>query len=393
MSYHYSQLPEIRPGAGKVFNKWGDFDNGIAQFTDGAYINKPDEGNTRGQAGYPYFSSDGDWVESGFTEVFFSPSRMVPSAGMLGSLPTGVKRNRPWETLLFRPELRTADAERHPGLGAPLTGPPYTNPPDHLIMDLFWNPVVEPYAISEPFSTAGKINLNYEVAPFTYIRRATALHAVMKAEEPLLIPNSVSKYYKLWDQETNLGKFPDDSGQDSSLGTDWVKLRDGAAPYAATPLRRPINMAETLKQFDSRFASGEIFRSATQIAEIHLVRDGETLANYTPSNAIWPNNLVTGDNTRERPYTNLYARLTTKSNVFTVHVRAQVLRQPVSSQADQWDEAKGQVAAEFRGSTILERYIDSADPNIVDFALTANKDAVVDGNYKFRVVANKKFTP
>ncbi|NBV25571.1 MAG: hypothetical protein EBS05_27140, partial [Proteobacteria bacterium] len=120
-----------------------------------------------------------------------------------GSLPTGVIRNQPWQTLLFRPQAG------HPGEGTPTSGPPYTSPPDHLLMDLFWMPVIEPYAISEPFSTAGKVNLNYEMAPFSYIRRATALHAVFKSQEPLLIPTNAlpgspfgaSKIYKLWDHQ------------------------------------------------------------------------------------------------------------------------------------------------------------------------------------------------
>ena len=53
--------------------------------------------------------------------------------------------------------------EKHPG---------GENPPDHLFLDLFWMQVVEPYAISEPFSTAGKVNLNYQMLPFRNIRRA-----------------------------------------------------------------------------------------------------------------------------------------------------------------------------------------------------------------------------
>jgi hypothetical protein len=34
-------------------------------------------------------------------------------------------------------------------------------------------PVVEPYAISEPLSVAGRVNLNYQIVPFTNI---TARH-------------------------------------------------------------------------------------------------------------------------------------------------------------------------------------------------------------------------
>ncbi len=34
-------------------------------------------------------------------------------------------------------------------------------------------------------------------------------------------------------------------------------------------------------------------------------------------------NTVTGDNLREKPYADLYPRLTTKSNTYTVHFRVQ----------------------------------------------------------------------
>ncbi len=62
------------------------------------------------------------------------------------------------------------------------THPGAMNPPDHYLLDLFNMPIVEPYAISEPLSEAGKINLNYQIVPFTYIHRATAVYAAMKGE-------------------------------------------------------------------------------------------------------------------------------------------------------------------------------------------------------------------
>ncbi|MEQ1859294.1 MAG: Verru_Chthon cassette protein A [Chthoniobacteraceae bacterium] len=386
VQYHYSRMPEIRPGAGKLFNRWGDFDNGVSVWPDGSYINKPDEGNLGSwNTAYTYFSRD----FTAPTEVFFSPSRLIPSAGMLGSLPTGVKRHtasdpHAWETLLFRPETRTAGGKSHPGVQSPM---------DHLIMDLFWMPVVEPYAVSEPFSTAGKINLNYELAPFSYIRRATAMHGALKAEEPLVLPNAASKIYKLWDHETNHPtKFPSDAtNQDPQVRADWDKAYNGQAPF--DKMRRPIDVPKTLAQADERFTAGEIFRSATEVCELHLVREGETLADYR-NGTIWQNALITGDNTRERPYTNLYARLTTRSNTFTVHTRAQVLRQSVTADPAswaRWREDNTAPLSEFRGSTIVERYIDPTDPNLPDFATTT--DAVADSAYRIRVVATKKFTP
>ena len=400
-AYHFSRLPEITPGAGKKYNKWNDFDNGSAHIIDGAYINKPDEGNFTTAGAYAYFS----WDFNEPTEVIFSPNRLVPSAGMFGSLPTGVIRNQPWQTLLFRPQAG------HPGEGTPTSGPPYTSPPDHLLMDLFWMPVIEPYAISEPFSTAGKVNLNYEMAPFSYIRRATALHAAFKSEEPLLIPTSAlsgspdgaAKIYKLWDhQATDCCGLPDGGASsgaapnaggalDPQVKSDWHKAYMGTAPFDR--MRRPIDVTQTLKQADDRFAAGKAFRSATQISELHLVRNGESLSEYV-SGSIWPNNLVTGENTREKPYTDLYARLTTKSNSYTVHMRVQVLKKKAStSPADDatWREGTDQVVSEFRGATLLERYLDTG-AQFPDFA-NSSSTASVEDYYKFRIISTKRFVP
>ncbi len=385
VKYHYSRLPEIRPGAGKIHNRWNDYDNGVSTWPDGAYINKPDEGNFAStNSPYTYFAWN---LASDSDGRYFSPSRLVPSAGMLGSLPTGVKRNRPWETLLFRPELRKdAAGKSHPGT---------QSPKDHLLMDLFWMPVIEPWAISEPFSTAGKINLNYEIAPFSYIRRATALHGAMKAEEPLVLPNAAAPIYKLWDHETNDHpyKLPNDPGnkvQDPAVKSDFDKAYRGLAPFDR--MRRPIDVPKTLAQADTRFAAGDAFRSATEICELHLVRDGETLADYQ-SGKIWQDALITGDNTRERPYTNLYARLTTRSNTFTVHLRVQALRSAGAKAGDWavWREDRVQPLGEYRGSSIIERYIDPADPSLPDFAL--DPTAIADTAYRIRILSTRKFTP
>ncbi len=383
-SYHYSRLPEIMPGAGAIYNLWNDFDNGTGQMTDGAYINKPDEGNIADQnSQYPYFA----WDFTAPSQFLFSPNRLVPSAGMLGSLPTGVIRSKPWQTLLFRPQ------PGHPGAGSPASGPPFTRVPDHLVMDLFWMPVIEPYAISEPFSTSGKINMNYEIFPFNYIRRATALHGALKSEEPLIIPNTASKIYKLWDHETNDWPSYPNSGadRDAAVRADWDKLFKGQAPF--DKLRRPLDIEKTLAQFETRFSNGNPFRSASEICTVHLVRQGETLNDYT-SGTIWKNSSVTGDNTREKPYTNLYAKLTTKSNVFTVHIRAQSLQKATSvNDADwaSWREGTDKTLSEYRGSTVIERFIDPADPNLLDFATFAA--ATADTAYRFRTITTKQFTP
>jgi uncharacterized protein (TIGR02600 family) len=407
--YHYSRLPEITPGAGLKYNLWNDFDNGFGYMADGAYINKPDEGNisSNSATSYPYFGWDFN-IDSAKANLF-SPCRLVPSAGMFGSLPTGVMRNLPWQTLLFRPFVASSvlqqNGQQHPG---------WLTPRDHLIMDLFWMPVIEPYAISEPFSTAGKVNLNYQIAPFTYIRRATALYGAFKSEQPLVLPNSnnplssssgndfYTKVYKLWYDQTNCDLYPNDTkSQDPQVKSDWNALYNGQPPF--DQLRRPIDMTQTLLQADDRFngtgqydarfvGNPDIFRSATEICELHLVRQNETLSQYLSPN-FWDSALFTGDNARERPYANLYAKLTTKSNSYTVHFRVQVLKKSPSTAANQWDESRDSVFSEYRGSSLIERYIDPGDPRLSlpanDF--TTNSNISLDPFYKFRVVSTKKF--
>ena len=393
--YHWSKMPEIRPGAGKQFNQFGDFDNGIAQSEDGSYINKPDEGTQAGT--WPYFQ----WNYSALNTGYFSPNRLVASAGMLGSLPTGVMRHSAttpyaWRTLLFRPQ------KGHPGdpgyQDPTIAKTPANKAPDHLIMDLFWMPVVEPYAISEPFSTAGKINLNYEIAPFSYIKRATALHGLMKSEEPLAIPNDASDIYKLADHETASNLLPDNGARgcvDPAVREKWIRY----ARSDTSPMRPGLDVDRTLSQFDKRFTAGEIFRSATQICEVHLVNKGATLSEYEQTVKVngadvprfWNDRVVTGDNARERPYSNIYARATTKSNVFNVHIRAQVLRKASTTAPAEWNEDRDRAVSEYRGSTIIERYIDASDSTLPDFTTTST--ATLDSNYRFRQVSTKKFAP
>ena len=157
----------------------------MAAYMDGPYINKPDEGTTSGATGTtdqtPYYTNTDEFN----APTFYSPNRQAHSPVLFGSLSTGVYRKRPWQTLLFRPDPSTDPLRRHPGSFAPK---------DHLLLDLFTMPIVEPYAISEPFSTAGKVNMNYQIAPFGYIRRETAMRAALQSIWTMGIPPSASNY-------------------------------------------------------------------------------------------------------------------------------------------------------------------------------------------------------
>lgn len=340
----------------------GDWDTGFGDQKDGAYINKPDEGDTAlqddvGVKRLPYMLGFGKGFASA-TNGYFSPNRMIPSAMVFGSIPTGVVRMKPWQTLSFCPR---PEDPNHPG---------NVGLKDHLIADLFWMPVVQPYAISQPFATSGKINMNYQLMPFTYINRATGMHAVMRATKFAALAASDCDKYKPLD-------------------------KSNAAPTA--PNRRlSIDMAKTLEAFDNKFLAGDIFRSATQICEMNLVPTGET--NSTMANFWGTKFTFTGDNLREKPYVDIYPRLTTKSNTFTVHVRVQSLKKLTTTPANQWVGGKDQVVGEYRGSSIVERYIDVNDPALPDFASLFASDPSsaalnIDKYYRMRVVSTRKFSP
>jgi uncharacterized protein (TIGR02600 family) len=366
LQYRQPNVPSRVPAATGVLRSAasgggpGDWDTGFGDQPDGAYVNKVDEGDTRTGGGIlPYMFGYATGAQPA-TNTFFSPNRQVPSPLMLGSIPTGVQRQLPWQTLLFHP--RPED----------LTHPGKQSPKDHLLADLFWMPVVEPYAISQPFATNGKINLNYQIVPFTYINRSSGLYAVMRATKFLALSVDDSSTYKPRDYSDYNFTVP-------------------------APKRRSIDMAKTLAAFDSKFNKDkDIFRSASQICEMDLVPP--EVADYKSMATFWNNNRLTGDNMREKPYADLYSRLTTKSNTYTVHVRVQTLRKAPGTPPDQWVAGKDQMVGEYRGSTILERYIDVNDPTLPDFAKLyasnpSDKALNIDQYYKMRVVSTKRFSP
>jgi uncharacterized protein (TIGR02600 family) len=241
--------------------------------------------------------------------------------------------------------------------------PPRDLPRDYLLLDLFWMPVVEPYAISEPSSTAGRINLNYQIMPFSYIERSTAVRAAMDSTMVTAIP------------ETIINTIRSES-KEATNGTNRFR----------------INTSETdgtLAYFQDRFNAGDIFRSASEICDIPLVPIGKTKANMT---TYWDDKRITGDNVRETPYNHLFPLFTTKSNTYTVHFRVQALKKVPSTSATVWDETRDKVVGEYRGSTTIERYINPNESSIPDYASnpTANN---LERFYKWRVLNNRQFAP
>lgn len=232
-------------------------------------------------------------------------------------------------------------------------------------MDLFWMPVVEPYVISEPFSTAGKVNMNYQILPFTNIERSTGMRAVLKGEKLAAIPITSAGAYKK------------------------------ASELTADTFRLPIDAAETLKQFSARFANGNVFRSASEICNLYMIPAGETVTaggDWDNRNTFWDDHRLTGDNLRERIYTTLYPRLTTRSNTFTVHVWTQTLKMPPGKDSHIWDESRGTITGSYRGATTIERFIDPNNPDIPDYA-TKGGALSLDHFYRWRAIGNTQFAP
>jgi hypothetical protein len=165
----------------------------------------------------------------------------------------------------------------------------------------------------------------------------------------------------------------------------------------------------TLEGFERRFKSGDIFHSASEICDIYLIPKpynskvryhpkAPPVPTYSGAQSWWNSMKLTGDNARENPYNDIYPRLTTKSNVFRVHVRVQILRPSQDDKPDTWTESSERIASEYRGSFLLERYIDASDKTppqnggLPDFALQANWNDGVDRYYKFRIIDRKQFT-
>ena len=335
---------------------------------------------------------------------------------IFGSLPTGIDPTgsstiQPWQTLLFcayPPAFATTgNAIKHPGFGTPLNStyttlglpaPPYKNAPDHVLLDCFTMPIVEPYAISEPLSTQGKVNMNYQIAPFTYIRRDTALQAVLRGTKMMAIPSSPAAL--------------------SSYKTD-----NTASNFQYRYSINPDETSGTLAAFEERFKGGnnvpaDIFRSASEICTVPLVPSPDTGQNYDPSvlpaaysssamQAFWNSCKLTGDNLREEPYGDLYARLTTKSNTFTVHVRVQTLKKSAGTNVNTFVDptdtnttgAKDTITGEYRGSYQIERYVDpnvsttatATMPAFPDYVTAGLNATPISTFYKFHTIGTKQF--
>ena len=105
----------------------------------------------------------------------------------------------------------------------------------------------------------------------------------------------------------------------------------------------------------------------------------------------WKTNRGTPDNLRERPYANLYSRVTTQTNTWRIHFRVQTIRKGRSSQLDTFDPELDSIAAEQRGSSLVERYINPNDPDLPDFA--RDPEASLESEYQYREISTRRFLP
>lgn len=401
---------------------------------------------------------------SGANQSTFSPNRELPSAIYhFGSIPSGASRKLPWQSLLFC--ANPAAGTNHPGFGTdthsvrgPRAIPPYTELPDFLWLDLFWMPIVQPYAISEPFSTGGKINMNYQIAPFSYIHRDTAVRAAMKAVNVIAIPTR-SELSRMTAPEPYIDSV--DPSYASFLKSYNGTLTDGATGVPSS-IDYQINLSETLKGFEERFATGNVFRSASEICSLFIVPEQMNGRTYTSSNAPifptyagaplyphqaitnvpyppkrtitgpyytnppseriwystnsameagytinstnstaedwWNSNryLLTGKNVRELPYAHIYPRLTVNSNVYKIHFIVQTIQKAKdNSSQNKFDPLVDKITGNYRGSVIVERYL---DPNLEPYQASDkyafwNPDTMPVPPYKWRIVEARQFAP
>ena len=271
-------------------------------------------------------------------------------------------------------------------------------------------PVVEPWAISEPFATAGKININEQIAPFVNIKRDTGLRAVLKgvkitAMNPTqTVSNGNQPYIYNY-------KSMSTAGNNSGSNGAWGVIS-----------RRSIDIDNTLKQISDRQDKNRPFISASEICDIPLIPKDVPLAVGLPApmkphlsagfsqttslaqfdtllTTFWAAHKLTGDNALEKPYAYIYPRLTTRSNSYLVHVRVQTLAQNARNTSYIIKANQAQPSGEFRGSFLIERYLDPNSASLVDalgnpvnMPASGETTGLALGPYLFRTVSSKQFS-
>ncbi len=210
-------------------------------------------------------------------------------------------------------------------------------------------PVVEPYAISTCMATRGKINLNDQIAPFTYIHRSTALRALLDSLRIPAISAALAGTYKT----SGLGNASIWNAVDEDATVAQIESRFANAGADALPQRkrnlRRASRAEThaaARYFQRRRRAGRAPRyfGTRSTSPTKTARSPATTCASCPT-------------------TQLEGRLTTRSNSYTVHVRVQILKKITTDpQQNIWKEGTDVVLGEWRGAYEIERYLDPPPP-------------------------------
>jgi len=351
------QADHLRQGA-MLPDRSGDWENGAGLLGDGPGVNRSAR------------QSLAAFMPGPLPPQQSAPPAQPFSAVNFGAIPSGLFGDtldptpRPWQTLLFCPNpagrppaaspsgQNTGKQPAHPGLATP---------PDHLWLELFWRPILDPRPLSAGFATEGKVNLNFQILPWTWLRRSSALHGTLQGVRLAAIPdNSIAG-------KSSAGKAQPDG------------------PPPDFQIRYAVDAPKTITAFEQRFDAGGIFRYPSEICAVFLAPKRLPDSNYNgpgtapadpekeePGNmASWWNGRpetagrafgATGDNLRESPYAQIYSRICTQSNVFRVHYKVQVLKKVTSSPPAVWREARDVVVNERRGSYLVERRFAPPDP-------------------------------
>ncbi len=243
----------------------GDYDDPMPDVFPGPFANKPNEGSTirpGAPKSIPYYSSitqttanGADIADQSDGGTFYSPNRIMTSPGMFGSLP---------------PPASCPGSRGKLCSSAPQSGHPGENsPPDHLLAGSFLDASRRAYAISDRFSTDGKINLNYQIIAL-YLS-----HPFDRAARPL-------------------------HKRKGHGHAEYRSLRYKGWRAPAVPLRNEIDAAHDAVAISSEVYAGDVFKSASEICSVHVVPVGQTAASMP---TYWQNNALTGDNVRELSFT------------------------------------------------------------------------------------------
>lgn len=397
--------------------RFGDWETGPGNLPDGPFFSRQDHVNATSQALVRSASSTAAATAGHYTDggqlmddpdgLSHTPQRQISSAVIFGALSPTLHGRGPsdgstilppegWRTLLFcpNPASRTSPASVIPSA---MDHPGFANPPDSLWLDFFWVPTVEPRLMSSAFATEGKINLNFQMIPFTWLERSTGIHAALQGVQIPAIPHNAGSLYK-------------------------QNLLGGTAPNQTPEMLYQVNVAETLRSMRGLFRRGEVFTHPSDICSYYLVpqripgREAEYERSLSPPpldpasltleqmNEWWngdtPNRPLelnafelTGDNLRESPYGQVYPRLCTRSNVFKVHYRVQLLGKSRATPVNEWDIQRETIKAEQRGAMVIERFLDPNDRTLPDLATPNPTGLALDDFYRYRILSREPFRP